>query len=94
MKLLVDPGAKSPEAGTPAFRKFKLNEAVCAGIRALRDYKVEQGNASPKMFADPMSEFYFPDKASPANVLGAFDCTDKDTPLFPFAATAQVGHEY
>lgn len=76
--------------GTAAFRKFKLNETVCAGIKALHDYKTGLGNASPKLFAETDGEFHFPEKALPGNVKAAFDCTNKDMPLFPFAATAQV----
>lgn len=49
-----------------------------------------QGNKSPQLFAEPESEYFFPEKATPANAKLAFDCTNKDMPLFPFTATAQV----
>lgn len=78
------------QPGMAGYAKYKLNGFVCAGIKALHDYKVSQGNKSPQLFAEPGGEFVFLEKATPANVKTAFDCTNKDMSLFPFAATAKV----
>jgi len=87
---LEEPDPAKNRPGSHVFVKFKHNKVICAAIRALHDYKISKGNPEPKLFAGSDAEFFFPEKATPANAKAAFDCTNKDMPLFPFAATAQV----